>query len=321
MRKLLLLGAIALAAGACSSDDVSAVGPDPQSCTKASIKVGDTKTGSIDSNSCAMYDWYWEEDSVNFESYNVTLQQGKGYLFTLGGDEPAERQLGLVSVVDILGELTSNYVAVQSSDDDSNPAQLFFVAPTTGTYSLRVFNDDVGESFDYSLSARECTPRAVDVVGAFSSDSETLSSDDCALAEPYFNYMNRGGDWSPVSSHIALYTIHFDGYSPRTITVKSDDFAPAFMVEGPGFDAWCNTYYCSGDQMRNDARADSVSRTMWVWTPGTYTLTVGSVDENETGTFSVDVSEPLNPDALPLRLPPDFSALQNGQHRKMTGPR
>lgn len=321
MRKLLYVCALAMVAGACSSDELAPVGPDPQGCTKGSIQVGDTKTGSIGASSCAMYDWYWEEDSVNFESYNVTVEKGKGYLFTLSGDEPAERELGLVSRNSVNGDSASIYLAVQEAYDEANPSQIYFVAPVTGTYSLRVFNDEVGDSFDYTLTARECTPRAIDIGGAYANDTASLSSDDCTLEEPYFNWMSREGVWSYAPSHVALYTVYMNGYSPRKITVQSDDFAPSFMLEGPGFDGWCNTYYCSGDNFSNGSMQDSVTTTWWMWMPGTYTLAIGSMEPNATGNFKVTISEPLGSDELALRLPPDFTQLQSGQHKKMTGPR
>ncbi len=323
MRKVLLACALALAVGACSSDEIAAVGPDPQNCTKGSVKVGDTKTGSIGSSSCAMYDWYWEGDSVNFESYNVRVEKGKGYLFTLGGDDPADRKLGMVSGTDLFGDSVSLYAAVQEAYDDEGgkPAQLFFVAPRTGVYSLRVFNGEVGDSFDYTLTARECEPKQVDIIGSYSNDTASLGEDDCTVAEPYFTYASRGGSWGYAPTHVALYTVNFDGNRPRRITVQSDDFSPAFMVMGPGLDAWCNTYYCAGNSYNNYSFADSLSATFDMWMPGSYTLTVGSMQPGATGHFKISISEPLSSDALVLRTPPEWGTLLPGQWKKMTGPR
>ena len=323
MRKLLFVCALATLATACSNDSDDAMGPDSRNCTNGSIAIGDTKTGTIDDRSCATYDWYWEMDSVNFESYDVTVEKGKGYLFTLGGTETTTRSLALVSLNAAFGDSGSLFLTVQSNynDDDAVPAQLFFVAPQSGTYSLRAFTDNLDDSFDYTLTARECTPRQLDITDEFTDEAATLTEDDCKVHESYFTWANRGGSWSYAPTHVALYTIHFDGYSNREITVTSNDFAPAMMVEGPGFDAWCNTDYCDGRSSSNAALADSVTDTFRMWMPGTYTLVVGSMMPNETGTFSVSVSEPRDPQLQALLLPKSWDALQPGQWKKMKAPR
>lgn len=324
MRKLLFVCALALVAGACSSDEIAAVGPDPQNCTDGSIKVGDTKTGDIDSSSCSMYDWYWFEDSVRFVSYNVTVEQGKGYLFSVGGDSAAYRAIGLATTSDFLSDSASLYLAVQSPNNwgvGGKPAQIFFVAPKTGTYSLRVFIDDLDESSDYTLTARECKPRVIDLQGAYSNDTASLGEDDCTIEEPYFSYSNVNGQWTRTPSHVALYSIYYDGSADRQITVQSDDFAPGMMVAGPAFDAWCNTYYSSCSSYQNSSLADSISSTWSMWVPGYYTLAVGSMQPNATGHFKISISEPLSNDEAPLLMPKAWGELVPGQWKKMSAPR
>ncbi|HET7622523.1 MAG TPA: hypothetical protein VFK39_11530 [Gemmatimonadaceae bacterium] len=323
MRKLLYVGALALVAGACSSDELSPVGPDAQNCTVGSMKVGDTKTGDIGASSCSMYDWYWWEDSVHFESYNVTVEKGKGYLFSVDGDAAASRSLGLASASVLVGDSASLYMAVQDPDnwEDGAPGQIFFVAPKTGTYSLRVFSRNLDDQFDYTLTARECKPRVIDIQGAYANDTASLNEDDCTIEEPYFSWVYANSEWTRTPSHVALYTIHYDGSSRRRITVQSDDFAPGMMLAGPGFDAWCDTYYSDCDNTSNSALADSISTTWDMWVPGVYTLAVGSMQPNATGKFKISISEPLSDDVATLRMPKDWGELLPGQWKKMSAPR
>ena len=323
MRKLLFVCAVAMVAGACSSDEIAPVGPDPQSCTQGSIKIGDTKTGDINANSCSMYDWYMVGDSVHFTSYNVTVEKGKGYLFTLGGDDTVRRAIGLATSSDLVSDSSSLYLAVQYAyrPEEGKPAQIFFVAPKTGTYSLRVFSTGLDDSFDYTLTARECTPRVIDIRGAYSSDTASLGEDDCTIEEPYYSEVYVNGHWTHTPSHVALYTIYYDGSAGREISVQSDDFAPGMMLAGPGFDAWCDTYYSDCNRSQNSALADSISATWSMWVPGVYTLAIGSMESNATGHFKISISEPLPNDALTLRMPKDWGELLPGQWKKMTAPR
>lgn len=324
MRKLLSVLAVAALAAGCSSDK-AVVGVDPASCTKGSITTGDTKTGTLDASACPTYDWYWFEDSVHYASYNVTVEKGKAYLFSLAStaadSDTTSRALALVDHESVVGDSTDYYLAVQSPwRTASDPAELYFVAPKSGTYSLRAFTGNISETLPYSLTAAACPTKQLDITGAFSDSAATLGADDCTLHQAYFTEHYNGSNWVYNPSHAALYTIYFDGHSRRTITVKSSDFAPGFMVEGPGFDAYCNTYYCSGNVRSNTSMADSVSTTLGMWMPGTYTITVGSVQANATGKYSIDISAPVD-NSSPMLIAHDWSALQPGQFKKMKAPR
>ncbi len=135
---LLAAGAILMA---CSSND--ATGPDPRNCTAGTIGDNDTKTGHLGDASCHIYDWEYLADSTYSVSYDVRLEQGKGYMFNLQRDTVTKNW---DAVLELVGKdaNTGDEQLLQISDDEGpmNFSQMHFVAPESGTYSLRVMGYD-----------------------------------------------------------------------------------------------------------------------------------------------------------------------------------
>lgn len=286
MRKAVLFTALAMLVAGCGSDN-SVTGPslDAAKCVKGSISAGDTKSGQLTTSSCPYYDYAYSDDSTYYDAFTFQAEKGKGYMITARGDTAA----GMDMVIELVGRDVNTgqeQVLAISDDEGGNLAsQVHFVAPTSGTFSLRVMGYSNSDTGSYALTAQSCRVPAARIDGAFSSDTEHLQSSDCVLSKPYFT--STYGD----SSHVALYQIHFDANEQRTITVVSSQFKPAFELYGPGFDGLCYLSDCDGFSARNSNATDTLTYTFTANYPGDYTLAVGgSGYASSTGAFSLTVS-------------------------------
>ena len=95
MKKQLVMMALGAVALGCGSDptSVASVNPDPSSCGKGSISVGDVKSGTLTASSCVRYDFAYSQDSTPFDNYSFKAEKGKGYMFLLENAR-SRRELG-----------------------------------------------------------------------------------------------------------------------------------------------------------------------------------------------------------------------------------
>lgn len=300
---IVALGAIALG---CGSDSKSATGPDtdPAACSKGSITTGDTKSGQLGSASCLRYDYAYSEDSVYYDTYKFTAKAGHGYQFLL--DNAAEGQhfdgvLELATINPNTGE--EQLVAISDDEGPHNYSRLSFIAPVSGTFTLRASGYDRSDTSAYTLSAKSCDSPMLQITSDLASTNQTLDASDCVLYEPEFS----NGD----STHVKFYSLEIGPNESRTITVTSSDFAPGFQLYGPAWGVPCYYgYQGCGKAIANVQDGSSVTATITVsgdencngydtcnysdW-PGEYTLAVGSNDTNNSGAFTIQVSS-----AVPL---------------------
>lgn len=336
MKQQLLLMVLGVAALGCGSDPTSVANanPDSSSCVKGSIAAGDTKTGALTSASCLRYDHAYTEDTMPFDSYEFKAEKGKGYEFSLGATDNTtewDAILELVTVNPSTGE--EQLLAISDDEGAGNYAQMYFIAPVSGTFFVRAAGYDRGELASYTLAAKSCDSPIPQITGALAVTTVELSSSDCVLSKPNF---------TDDSSHVRLFSVLLAPNETKTITVQSDDFGAAFQVYGPAWGVACYyayegcggdvsdqtkgnpqpiTIHGAGDLECNDALhapdhigplASRVSGSVNIceqfdW-PGQYTIAVGS-DFNSTGSFTIAVQEGdlpslrrMGPDA-PIRNP------------------
>lgn len=298
MRRSALLLSFAVFAAACSGDK-AVTGPDDPSCVKAQITPGGTKTGRLGATSCTFTDSIWLDDSSHYDSYTFQAAAGRAYLLTARApDAYTDYVLELMGSGATAGQET--LLSVADDEGGNYDPQMLFVAPQSGVYSLRVLGYSYSDTNTYTLTARECPVRAT-ITTSFSDAGQQLQGTDCVWGYTAFS----SGD----SSHVAVYSVHFDAGTSRQITVVSTGFTPGFFIGGPGFDSYCHLGACRSGALGWGSSADSLSGTFAANNSGDYTLVVGaSSGYSATGTFKLTVgpSQPVVRRTSALLAPPTF---------------
>ena len=241
MRASLAVAAGALIALGCSSNN-SATGPDPRNCTKGSVSFPATITGKTSAASCLRYDYQYSTHSVYYDSYDIHIDSGGAYELTLQSQSGAnwDATLELVGTDPATGD--NDLLAI--SDDEgvigTNFSQLYFVAPKSGTYSLRVSGYDTGDTAAYVLKTRTCANVLPPIKDSIIASAQNIVANDCWVEDPQFTFD---------SVQVKLYTIFMEPGHEKQITVTSAAFEPGFQVFGPGFGTFCYYDYqgCGGD--------------------------------------------------------------------------
>ena len=248
MRASLAVAAVGLIAMGCSSSN-SATGPDPRNCTKGSVSFPATITGKTGAASCLRYDYQYSEDSTYYDSYDIALDSGGAYLINLqaANDSFWDATLELVGT----DPATGDNVLLDISDDEGGPygcggscslynwSQLYFVAPKSGTYSLRVSGYDREDTASYILKTRTCANVLAPIKDSIIASAQSIVANDCWVQQPQFTFD---------SVQVKLYTIFMEPGHLKHITVSSAAFEPGFAVFGPGFGTFCYYDYqgCGG---------------------------------------------------------------------------
>lgn len=274
---------------ACGGDNNNVVGPDDPACVKGQIAAGGTVAGQLNGVSCSFVDEDYSDNSTFFDSYTFQARAGKAYQITARADDD-----GFDYVLELFGSTsdgTGERVLSVADDEGGGMSgldpQMLFIAPTSGAYSLRVMGYEAEDTSTYTLTARECPVHAV-ITTSFSNANQSLQTSDCVWNDTYFG---------AGSSRVALYAVHMDANTARTITVVSSDFEPGFHAGGPGFDGYCYLDRCEYTIAAAHANVDSVSSELVADSAGTYMLAVGSRVYRNTGTFKlvVDAAHPVAP--------------------------
>jgi hypothetical protein len=180
-----------------------------------------------------------------------------------------------------------------------NFSQMYFIAPASGTYSLRVMGYDMVDTANYVLQSRRCDPPIGPVTDTLNAPVQTLALGGCVLEKPEF---------ADESTYVQLYTIDIGPNETKTISVSSDAFNPAFQIWGPGWGQSCDYIYsyqgCGGDvQSNNPEEGSSTVATeltadgsfqcsgycVHLDYPGSYTLAVGGSSFGDDGNYSLEV--------------------------------
>jgi hypothetical protein len=305
---------IALAAGtilaACSSDN--STGPDARNCTKGTITAPDTKTGKLGSTSCLRWDYAYASpltgDSVYSDSWDVSLVKGQGYVFNLQNvaDSDWDAVLELVGTNPTTGDVDLLSISDDEGVRGTKWAQMFFIAPASGTYSLRVSGYDVGDTVSYSLTSKRCDPAMPTIADSLVTTSQQLTAFDCVLEQPLFAQFG-----THESTYVKLYSVHFNPNDTKRITVTFGDFFPAFQIVGPDWGVYCyydyqgcgENFTTAGGSVVLPGGSSSISldlttdgRFTCQWDfcgythfPGDYTLVVGAENFGDVGAFQLTV--------------------------------
>jgi hypothetical protein len=340
---------IILAAGsvllACSSDN-NATGPDPRNCTKGAIGSQDVKTGKLGASSCLRYDYWYSNDSVYYDSWDLALEQGKAYQFNLQGNPITNGWDGTLELVS--KDPNTGDDELLAISDDEGPglfSQLYFIAPQSGTFSMRVSGFDKPDTASYTLTSRACTLPLAPITDTLGTTNQTLEATDCVVEEPQFS-----GD----SSRVKLYAITLppDLGNGKTILVTSSAFFPGIQVYGPGYGTFCyydyqgcgggfvssgggGVIFPAGGSVRNGALPGGAGNFVQISLfadgafgcniydfcgynnfPGQYTLAVGGSNYTDLGAFTLEVSAVTQSDVASRQGIPPFNPSLDHLRRK-----
>jgi hypothetical protein len=248
--------------------------------------------------------------------------KGQGYVFNL---QAQDQVTDWNAVLELVGtnSTTGDVDLLAISDDEGVPgtgwSQMFFIAPASGVYSLRISGFDVSDTSDYVLTSKTCTPGLPAIADSLVLTAQVLTTFDCVLEQPFYNYFG-----SEDSSYTKFYTVHFNPNDTKRITVTYGDFFPAFQIFGPDWGVYCYYDYqgCGGDATnyggeikvgpsgRKVAAGGSSSISLTLTAdgafycrsfsdfcgynnfPGDYTIAVGAENFGDVGNFSLTV-EPI----------------------------
>jgi hypothetical protein len=303
---------VMVTAMACGSDNGTApkpqVGPDAQ-CVKGTLAVGQTVQGDLSAASSCNYPLVWDATDTSIgQSYNFSVQTGKGYLVSLLATEDN-------NVLLVGGTAASEQIL--EAADYSAPWQstLPFVATSSTTYSVRVGSDDesnrLADTGAYTLRAQSCNvplPLVTDSV----SYTGTFGPGDCTDPQSDF----RSDD----SSYVHLYAVHFDSGASRTIYIDAPAAELAFDIGGPGFNPYGYTYPTNENvTWYGYTDISGGSGVITAGDSGTYTMVIGTAAYSATAqpytiTFGAEV-----PAASRVTPPPTQAAAFRGARRTMAG--
>jgi hypothetical protein len=293
--RLLLAGGVVAVAAACSSDSTSPPslkGPDAAAnCQTGTIANNGTVTGTISASSdCRLFD-AGDNDTVTAASYGVGLTAGKIYSVTTvaqgSSGDPTNELFGPTVSGDTAAVAESWGYDLNGSGSSDNT--LWFYAPVSGTYSLRVFDDDTN-SMSYTMQLSSCP--VIATVAASDTDyvdsTSSLATSGCQQVYTFF----YDGD----SSYVNYYLVSFNAGQTRYFGVTSSAFTPGWEVGGPNFDSMWDLDGSGGTSGYGSGTFQSFTSD----SAGTYTLAVGSTTYGESGAYRLFV---VTESELPQRVP------------------
>ena len=210
--------AVAVALTGCGGDDKnrnSVTGPDAN-CIRGTLASGSSVTGTLASGDCA------------FSSASVASGRYDGYSVSLTAGEVYQVQLDVTGAndADLYVELATAAGAVIAIGDDkftqdNFDTELFFIAPQSGTFTIRAGGYEMVDLGSYRLSLRGCSATRITSTAAVAG---SLSSGDCRST------FTLGAD----SSFADVFVVANTG-TALNLTVESSVLNPFFLILGPGF--------------------------------------------------------------------------------------
>lgn len=280
MRKplVVLSSLLLLAAAGCSSDN-SVAGPDGR-CPRASVSAGQTVTGVLTADACTFNP---DPDfSPFFDPFAFRIDSAQSYVVTLRGDVDAGAGVFNTALTLVAPSGTIAAEDFGTFEGLAENSQLAFVAPRSGSYSLRVHGYDASNFGPYALTVQAC--------GAAPSVTTTAATG--ALAASDCVVHNYAAVTNNDSSLVDFYQLRLEYGQSVTVEAVSTAFKPLLQVGGPDFDAACQFDNCARKET-TATTTDTARVTITAANPGVYTVTVGTDPRvnkfGTTGAYSVRI--------------------------------
>lgn len=246
------VAACLLGTAACGRESAASDGPSARRlCVTGTLRASGGVARSLDSRACAV------RDGIRYADYRLALQGGRGYLVTLTdrrdttGRHSRHRRFDAAL---LSGDSAPRVLLRGTPYDEREPnrtiSQLFFIAPDTAPYLLRVRGHGPRDRGAYALRIRPCGGGRLRLGVAASG---MLDARSC------LEQMSFGAD----SGYADLWWIHLSAGERLRVRITARGRAPLFLrLHGPG--------------LRGDEGSGDVDRLAYTASDGgEYTLLVG----------------------------------------------
>lgn len=250
-------------------------------CSAGTLRTGETVGGELGAESCSVPYHFWSGNEVSYETYRVTLTEGKGYWFYMRQVPNGDGENDLDALLTLYGRDESGAsIPLAISDDnaggiDGHDSEIFFVAPRSGTFNLVAGSYDINDVGGYRLTMRECPVVAtLDTAGTY--ESLPFSDTEC---------VRHSIAGTGVAAKFVLLAIPSDEFETLDIDVTSGDFTPRIEAGGPGFDTYDNIY--ADNVYETSSTTPATVSLVNGEVSGIVTLAVGASMFDPSGTFDV----------------------------------
>lgn len=280
-----------------------AIAPDG-ACTTGYLNVnGSVVSGSVNGSatSCQFYAAYnsGPGDSSYSASFGITVTAGTLYQIR---DSTTATQAGAASIV-LVGANpadTAQRILLAEAQGESpyeNEDIIWFYAPTSGTYSVRLANTSTADTaFAYSVSAVSC-PVVATLAATDSSYGDSARVLDQTGCKQLFQFFTQTTD----SSQVNYYLVNYAAGQTRYINVYSTAFSAGYSIGGYGFNSMADV-----DQPGSTGGSDSGQTAnsfdgVQSDSAGMYVLAVGSAPYGGAGTYDLTIlpASELPPERVP----------------------
>ena len=193
MRSLTSFVAVVALLAACAGDPV---GPHGLPCARGTLARGATVASTIAGSTCTMAEGSAE---LSYADYDLDLAHGERYAFTVRSNDAWK------PLLELRDPSTGERIAsgwVTGTGEAGSTAELLYVAPQSGHFTLRVREGDSGEG-TYTLRSQTCGGSSAEIFSSQTMGAEgTIDAADCVLhdrwldadsahAESFVVYVNR----------------------------------------------------------------------------------------------------------------------------------
>jgi hypothetical protein len=286
---------VAMSLAACGGGEAIVepiVPPTVDACSAGALEAGQVAEGTFSATSCTVPFHFVSRTVTPYVGYGVSLERGRGYWFHLTKRPDANGLNEVDALLTLWGEDDAGRQVPLAVSDDAGTgpnfqdAEIYFVAPRSGTFELAASSFDLSALGGYRLSMAEC-PVVARLGSAGTYDGLRYGASDC---------LRHNMASVDASSRLALVSIEAAPFEEVRVTVTSNDFFVLTELGGPDFDVYGSVRTSSLFTSAVGSPASVLLTTGAVG--GTLTLAVGSPFEFEAGDFRVVLAR------APLPTPP-----------------
>jgi len=308
-------------ATACSSDNGPKAGPATPDgkCTTGYLTVnGSAVNGTVNgaATSCLFFGAYQATgDSAYSASYGITVTAGTLYQVRDSVAADLNGQASLVLIGTDPADASQRIVLTESEGEApyDNQDFIWFYAPTSGTYSLRIATESaLDTAYSYTVSAVSCpvvaTVAATDTI--YGDSARALNQTGCRQVYAFFGEMAD-------STQVNYYLLDYAAGQSRYLNIYSTDFTSGSYAGGYGFNSMDDINQFGSDDWSGYGQAANSYDELKSDSAGVYVLAVGSVPYGGAGTYDLSILPPslVPPERVPSIRGPRVRSLPGRQAR------
>ena len=212
---LVVLAALAVA---CADNPV---GPRGLPCARGALAYGAAVTSTLATTSCTESEL---GPARAYADYDVDLVQGSRYMFTVRSTDAWKPDLQLRDPATGL-RITTGWAT--GTGEAGTSAEILYVAPQSGHFTLRVVEGDKGRGA-YSLRSQSCGGSSQEIFSAQTVSAQgTIDAADCALHDRWLD---------ADSAHAETYVVYVNRAEVKRVSLVARGASPfvgAVVIVGP----------------------------------------------------------------------------------------